>query len=67
VLVLTGERGSGKSYLVKQIQNRGLAKRYKVLFVPKTKGHVKQGSVVDQEIHRMTTVRASMHPPFTLD
>lgn len=67
MLVLTGERGSGKSYLVKQIQNRGLAKRYKVLFVPKTKGHVKQGSVVDQEIHRMTTVRASMHPPFTLD
>eukprot|EP00045_Choanoeca_perplexa_P016908 m.235101 g.235101 ORF g.235101 m.235101 type:complete len:1667 (-) comp17397_c0_seq3:36-5036(-) len=65
VLVLTGERGSGKSYLVKQIQNRGLAKRYKVLFVPKSKGHVKQGSVVDQEIHRMTTGDQSEVSMFT--
>eukprot|EP00730_Choanoeca_flexa_P001021 TRINITY_DN10444_c0_g1_i1.p1 TRINITY_DN10444_c0_g1~~TRINITY_DN10444_c0_g1_i1.p1 ORF type:complete len:1056 (+),score=243.50 TRINITY_DN10444_c0_g1_i1:148-3168(+) len=55
VLVLTGGRGSGKSYLVKQIQDRGMKKHHKVLYVPKAKGHARQGTAVDQEIQMMTT------------
>ena len=52
-MVLTGERGSGKSFLVKEIQAEGHRRGQHILYVPKKKGPEKADSKLNNELNRM--------------